>query len=252
MNARSTEPTPTHGWLDSLFLKRLVATPPGRAFLLNFMADAEVSDEGMVFDELLSRVDDPVLHRMVRVHGDDEKRHYAMLRACVDKTGVVPGPVPSELRIANEMDRQLGGIALSFVEGRGSVMEAYVLLLVLEERAVRQFPHIARALAAVDPESAEVVAEVLRDEQRHVLYARAISKKFAPDAATLDAAVTHFRDVERRVYAEHGRAMMRHAVRHGLLDVRGAERLFWRAMAALGGLGRRARVEEPEPAITFA
>jgi hypothetical protein len=219
------------GWLDQLYLRRLVASPRGRSFLLSFMADAEESDEKGVFDHLLARVDDPELHKMVRVHRDDEKRHAEMLRACVVRQGVPAFAVPPELRVVDRIDRLLGGLAAKFVGDERGVMEAYVLLQVIEERAVRQFPGIVRALRPVDPASADTVARVVRDEERHVRYARAISRRYAPDEATLGRTLRRFREVEERAYAAHGRAFAAAVAERDLLTVRGPERFFWRALS---------------------
>jgi hypothetical protein len=223
------------------FLDRLVASPPGRAFLLGFMADAEDSDEASVFDSLLARVDDERLHRMVRIHRDDETRHAAMLRECLARTGVVPEPLPDHLRIIARIDRELDGFAERFVAGEYGVMEAYALLHVIEERAVLQFPYIVRALRPVDPESADVVAAVIRDEERHVGYANAIGRAYAPDAETHARTLHRFRAAEHRAFTAHGADFLRCVVDRELLTVGPIERWLWRALALSSG-GWRAKI----------
>ncbi len=218
--------------VDAFFLSRVVASPRGRAFLLDFMADAEDSDERKVFDTLLARVDDPELHELVRIHRDDELRHAALLRACVARQGVTPDPTPDELHILDRIDRDLGGFVDAFLADRQGVMEAYVLLQVVEERAVLQFPLIVRALAGVDPESAAVLARIVRDEERHVKYAIAISRRYAPDPETLAGTLARVRAVEASAFEAHNRALMRHVARHELLAVPRPARLIWRALAA--------------------
>lgn len=218
-------------WLDRRFLDRLVATPRGRAFLLDFMADAEESDEAGIFDRLLARVDDEALHKLVRIHRDDETRHAQMLRDCVARTGVVPDPLPLELRIVDRIDRELGGFAARFTADQHGVMEAYVLLQVIEERAVRQFPAIEQALRRVDPTTADVVARVIADERRHVGYARAISLRYAPDAATLARTVAAFRAAETRAFEAHGDDVLRVVLERDLLAVGSLERWMWKALA---------------------
>jgi rubrerythrin len=214
------------------FLTRLVASPRGRAFQLAWMADAEVSDEG-VFDDMMERAADPDVQKMIRIHRDDEQRHARLLGECVARTGVRPEPLPHDLRIIQRIDRMLGGAIQAFLgDKHAGIMAAYALLQVVEERGVEQFPHVARALARVDPESAAVVTSIIRDEERHVRYARAISKRTAPDPATLGQSLRHFREIEARSFADHNRAFLRFAVEHDLLAVRGPERLFWRLVAA--------------------
>jgi hypothetical protein len=214
------------------FLGRLARGREGRAFLLGFMADAEDSDEAMVFDTLLARVDDPQLNKLVRIHRDDETRHAAMLRACVERTGIVPVKLPDDLRIVLRIDRELGGFTERFHADDGGVMEAYLLLQVIEERAVMQFPLIARALRPYDPQSADTVMRVVADEERHVRYARAISRKYAPDPQTLRTALARFRAAEARAFVAHGDDFLVHAVDRDLLDVGPMERRLWRWLAA--------------------
>ncbi len=72
-------------FIGSRFLDRLVRTRRGRALLLSFLVDAEEADEKGVFDNLLSRVDDPELQKLVRVHYDDETRHGHPMRQCLDR-----------------------------------------------------------------------------------------------------------------------------------------------------------------------
>ncbi|MGZ5967137.1 MAG: ferritin-like domain-containing protein [Polyangiales bacterium] len=216
--------------LDTLYMRRLVASPEGRAFLFNFMADAEVSDEGMVFEELLARVEDPSLKKMVEKHHDDELRHNQMLLECLRRAGGAPSPVPDDLRITVRLGDMLGTFFDDFFSGKTGVLEAYSLLQVIEERAVKQYPLIAAALREVDPESARVVDEVARDEARHVKYAHAIGRKYAPDAATHEGLLLHYRKVEERAFFEYNRALMGHVQQRGLLRASAPERLFWRAM----------------------
>lgn len=219
-------------FFDTRFMTRLVANPRGRAFILSLMAEAEEADEAGVFDALLERVDDPTLHKMVRRHVDDEARHAKLLRERVRAVGVAPPPVPRALSVVDRINRALGNLGEGFVENQRSVMEAYVLLEVVEERAVEQFPRIAAALDAVDPVSAEVVREIWKDEKRHVLYARAIGEKYAPDAETLAKTRSKFRVVEQRAFDENGGDVLRYALEQNLLELPFVERLMWRAMAA--------------------
>jgi len=220
------------GLIQSRYLDRLVGSRRGRAFLLAFMADAERSDEAAVFDTLLARVDDPELHDMVKLHVADEERHGEILEVCMKRVGVTPLPVPDHLRFIFRLDAALDGFAARFVAGEYGVMEAYLLLQVIEERAVVQYPGIQRALAKVDPEAARVVGTVIADERRHVRYARAISKRYAPNPDALARTLAHFRRAEARAFAEHGQDFLNFAIDRDLLDVRWPERLLWRAIGA--------------------
>ena len=178
----------------------------------------------------------PRLARVVRKHHEDEVRHNRMLLACVERIGVDPGPVPEDFRIGHRLDALLGGFTAQLQAGERGVMEAYALLLVLEERAVKEFPLLIQALERVDPKSASVLREVVADEARHVKYARAICERYAPDEGTLACALERLREVENRAFVGHNAALLRHASEKGLLAVGRVERLLWRAMATVAAL----------------
>ena len=239
--------------LKSLFLSRLVANPRGRAFLLAFMANAEESDEG-AFDELVARADAPEVQKMVRLHRQDEARHGRLLRACVARVGAPDEPLPDELRYIDRLDRMTGGdFRRGFLaDGSGvGIMKVYALLQVVEERGVAQFAIIARALAARDPESARIVREIVGDEERHVKYARAICRRYAPDPATLARTLADFRALEARAFAEHCRDFLGWCVARDLVGRSALERRAWRTIAlASGGAGayrRGGRASWPKP-----
>jgi hypothetical protein len=113
-------------------------------------------------------------------------------------------------------------------------MEAYLFLQVIEERAVYQYPAIERAFAKYDPETAAVIATVIRDETRHVKYCQAIAKRYAPDPQTLQDTLTHFRHVEARSIVEHGHHVTALALDRNLLAVTRPERFMWRTLLTMG------------------
>ena len=214
----STTAVPSAEFFTPAGYARLLGSPRGRAFHLSWMAHAEEADEG-VFDRLLASVDIPELNRMVAIHAGDEQRHAALLRQCAARAGVVPEPVPPELHYIEQLRRLSGGGDLEavFANGHWSIMQIFAMLQVVEERGVRQFPMVAAALRPVDPESADVVAGIIRDEERHVGYARAISRRYAPDPASLEQVLALCRDVEARAFVENERAYLRFAEEHHLL-----------------------------------
>lgn len=218
--------------LRARFFDRMLATPRGRAFVLSFLVGAEAGDEIGVFDRLLARVDDPELQRMVRRHYDDELDHAERFRACLARQDVDPASLPQPISMLPYIDRAVGGFWLDFVADRHGVMEAYLLLQVIEERGVEQYPILARAMAPYDPDSAQVILDIANEEVRHIRYAEAISGRYAPDAATLASTLARFRAAEQRGIDEHGRALLVQVVGAGLLAVRGLEAFAWRALAA--------------------
>jgi rubrerythrin len=219
--------------LNARFLDRLVATPDGRAYLMNALTDAEEADEQGVFDRLVADVTDPQLNKVVRTHRDDETRHGQLMTACLARNGYARDKQPDELRIVPYIARALGdGDGESYLAGRSGVFEAYLFLQVLEERAVAMYPRFAAAIRPHDPQTADVILAIAKDEERHVKYARAVSRRYAPDGATLASKLARFRVAEATAFAAHGRATIRHVLRARLLDVSIPERAMWRAIAA--------------------
>lgn len=218
----TTDATPPDGRLFTpAGYAALLASPRGRAFHLRWMAHAEEADEG-VFDAVLARMEIPELHRLIRIHAEDEQRHAALLRQCAARAGVAPEPVPPELHYIQRIRGMLADEGASLFAG-GDIMLIFAMLQVVEERGVRQFPLVAQALRVHDAESAAVLAGIIRDEQRHVGYASAVSSRFAPDRATLDHVLERCRDVEARAFAENERAYLRFASEHGILPAAGAQ-----------------------------
>lgn len=218
-------------YFDARFLARLCANHDGRAFLLNALADAEEADELGVFDHLIAEVGDPTLKKVIETHRDDELRHAEMMRACLRRNGCPRQPGPVELQIVPYIARALGDGDASLLV-RPAVWEAYAFLEVLEYRAVEEYPRFAAALGATDPETGAVIRAIASDEARHVKYARAVSRRCAPDPDTLERTRAKFRAAEAGAFVAHGRATIRHAVRHRLLAGSTAERVMWRAIAA--------------------
>lgn len=217
------------------FLRTLVATKEGRAHLLHQIADAEGTDEGKVFEHLLAKVDDPKLKQLIEKHKSDELRHEALFRACAERTGATVPPAPSELHMLERLDAALDHFFTRPIEGDRGVMEAYLILQVIEERAMSQFALFEAVFREVDPETADVFAEVGRDEARHLKYCLAISRRYAPDEETRLETLAKFREVEARAFADNGRANFRYVTERGYFQAGWVEMLMWRALTAMQG-----------------
>src|SRR5258706_2576497 len=115
--------------LNLAFMRRLIRTPSGRAHVLSQVADAEGSGgEGRIFDNALSRVEDPELRRMIEKHRDDETRHEQLFLACLARTCVEPEVIPEELKLIGRLDHAMGGVLDRPIVSARGVMEAYLLL----------------------------------------------------------------------------------------------------------------------------
>ena len=240
-SAAESAATPSHqspsapalDWRERLslaFMRQLLATAAGRAHLLSQSADAESSGEARIFDQALARVDDPELQRLIGRHRADELRHEQLFRARLRETMDPPPPVPPELQLIARLDRKLGGVLERTITGDRGVLEAYCLLQALEERAVTQFPLMAAALDAVDPESAKVYRDVLEDEKRHLLYCVAVARRYAKSEAERLEVLQRMREAETQAFADNQMANMKYALESGLIS--GVAALPWRALRA--------------------
>jgi rubrerythrin len=223
-----------HHW----FLSDLFSTAEGRAYVLSQASEAESGGEKRIFDVLLEQVDDPELARMVKKHSEDEVRHAEMYAECAARQGAKLPRIPAELRVIDKVDeaiaRARGGVRFfdeKIHDGR-FVMEGYLFLQVLEERAVQQFSVLAEALRPFDPKSADVIVEIEADERRHLRYCHAISKRYAPSPVVLDETLAKFRRAEAEAYQAHTSESLAFLLDQGFLRSR-SKTLLWRGIGAL-------------------
>ncbi len=214
-----------------IFMRRMVSTAADRAHLLTLVANSERNDEGRIFAALERCGNDPWLAQVVRRHSDDEARHAALLEARITANGAGRPKMPPSLDMLGQLDGALDGLMSRPISTRDEVMRAYLLLQVLEERAVSQLPLFIEAFAEVDPASSAVFTLLLEDERRHLGYCHAIARRYAPSTAVHDATLTHFRQVEARVFGQGTMTNLAFVLQHGLLDGPG-----WRVLARLGSL----------------
>jgi rubrerythrin len=214
--------------LSDRYLHNLVASPAGLAFFLRYLAGLE-QDEIDLFEQLAARAPDERFQKLIRTHREDEARHFELLERCAMSIGPRPILAPIELNPAYRFDQVLCGLAQSFLDGTGEVWEVYSWLQVLEERAVREYPSFARAVATVDTESAEVIRTIIEDERRHVLYAHAVGRKYAPSPAAHQRMLACYRSVEAQVFEVQQRAFLRFLLDEGLLELHRAEAMILRA-----------------------
>lgn len=227
-------PTTLKDTVDSWFLDRLLSTPEGRHHVLSQVADAETSGEARIFEQALARVDDPDLARMIRKHQADEIRHAEIFFERVDATGLPRTAVPEGLRMLEKLDAALGNPLGRPITTREGVMDAYLLLQVIEERAITQFATFIDGFRRHDPKTAEVFELVQKDEERHLRYCHAVSRRYAPDEATRTATLSKLRRVEAEVFKANQLANVDHVLRNKLIGG-AARRLGWRIFAAVGG-----------------
>jgi rubrerythrin len=240
----ANKPTMVGEWLFTRFSDALAASPRGLAYLYKFYAGCEEGDEQGVFDRLLERVEDPELHRLVRKHRDDEVRHAALFRGLQARVGIPDDELPDPVPFVPYIDREIGEISERFIDDRVTVLEAYTMLQVIEESGVCLYPMLARTLARFDPEAAPVVSKIAEDERRHVKYAQAIRRRYAPNPKAADDTLRRYRAAEKRASVKHARALADQVVAHGLISRR-TDRLLFGSVIALRRWQRRLPASSP-------
>jgi rubrerythrin len=230
--------------LQKRYLSQLVSTPRGRGHVLSICVEGESNGEGQVFERALAKVDDPAVAKMIKRHQADEILHTKLFQERLDAQGVEVPPVPDHLKLIDRLDAALGNVIDRKIETREDIMHMYLVLQVIEERAITQFGEIGPAFAAVDPETAATFERVARDEERHLKYCHAIAKRYAPDALVHDRELARYRAIEARVFAETTRDNMAWSLANGVVDFGFFENFFWRGMS---GLTRRTQPTMPTP-----
>jgi rubrerythrin len=214
------------------FLKDLLATPKGRATLLKQASDAEGGDGGEldIFEHMLEVIDDEEVRKLVRVHKADEERHERVFLERMKAAGAEPLPLPRASHLLRRLDEHVGFFTRP-VRDRAGVVEAYLLLLVIEERAMKQFHRWERAfLRAGDAETAAVLRDVRRDEERHLRYCEAITRRYSDDEARRQARLDELRALEAKCFDEVQAINLRVLVDNGLVG-RGWRGALWRFLS---------------------
>ncbi len=216
-----------------LFIRQLVQTKRGRAYIYNQAADAEGSDEGKIFEEILALVDDPKVLKFIEIHQKDEERHAELFLEAAKAIGVALEEVPENLKLLARLDRALGGFFEQFASGKRGIMDMYLLLQVIEERATTQFRLMEPELRKVDVAGADMLVQIANDEVRHLKYCRAISKQYAPSEEQLLSTLREFREIEAKVFGEHARANMENCLNKKLADLSPMQNFVWRGVLAM-------------------
>lgn len=229
--------------LHRAFLGTLLRNPVGKATVLRSLADEEGGNGGEldIFAHMLDVIEDDEVKKLVRLHKSDEERHEQLFLAAVRATGAEPLPIPNDARLLYRLDAHLGFFTRPIVD-RAGVADAYLLLHVIEERALRQFARDRLAFADVgDAATVRVLDEVSADEERHLRYCEAIARKMLPDDDARGRRLAALRALEAKCFAEVQTLMFARFVDAGLVDG-----VLWRGLAAL------ARRDAPAPLAGIA
>lgn len=219
--------------LQKLFMKELLSTPRGRATLLKQLSDAEGGDGGEldIFTHILDVLDDEEVKKLVRIHKEDEERHERLFAERAASNGVAPFKLPSEAHLLRRIDKQVGFFSKP-VTDRSGVVEAYLLLLVIEERAILQFDKYIEAFRAQgDSETVAVMESIKADEARHLRYCEAISKRYSDDEAVRQTRLAYYRGLESQCFDEVQAMNLRMLVNNGFVGHSFFTKLLWGALS---------------------
>jgi rubrerythrin len=240
--------------LNVLFLKQLLRSPRGRAYFFAQLAEVEGADEVRIFEQLERLTQDPELQRMIRRHAADERRHAELLEERVRSTRAPRPRVPRELNVLTRIDALVGRLSQP-PANREEAALVYALLQVIEERVAEQYALYVEALRDVDPESAEILETIRRDEELHLRYCRAITQRLGAPPQVLDEELKRYRAAEAYVFLITNHDVLRHILREGLLEqpwwVRAAWLIASTGVTALTPKPRAfTRWAPPRPALT--
>lgn len=221
-------------WIHQQFLSSLLATPRGRSFALTQAGIAESTDEGEIFNQLRTRVEDHELARLVKWHADDEERHAKVYLAAADRQGVPRPEIPENVQVLPMLNARIGVFGRP-LERREDVMDAYLVLQVIEERAIEQFAILEPILRRYDVRTADEMVEIGKDETRHLRYCHAITRRYAPSEARRIARLHEFRVAEASAFREHQANGLAYILANGYLPK--ATAWLWKNAIALSGQG---------------
>ena len=238
--------------LQRLFLSELLATPRGKATFLTQLADAEGGDGGEldIFAHVLDVLDPTPpppsadeggsaemelgreVAKLVRVHKADEERHEKLFHDRAVASGGEVFKLPAESHLLRRLDQHVGFFSKPVVDKAG-VVDAYLLLLVIEERAIKQFDKYAAAFAALgEDETVAVLAQIKADEARHLRYCEAISRRYSSDEAARQERLAHFRALEEKCFDEVQAMNLRILVDNGFVGHTWWTRVLWSTLSS--------------------
>lgn len=228
-------------FVDGKVRQQIWTQDSAKAYVLSSYADAEGSGENKVFERALARADDPKLKRMIAKHSADEVRHEAMLTDRREALGLPLHRVPARMKTIDLLSDEAGGVLDLPMDCDAHIAEVYALLLVIEERALTEFPKSARIARLVgDEQTAAIFDEIAADEALHLKYCWAVGTRYGGEG--FEARVDELRLLEARVYGRNSRNIALHLLNEGLLKL---PPLIEVALRSLVGMGEAFDLSRP-------
>jgi len=129
-------------------------------------------------------------------------------------------PNPLNSRCSRQIADGSGGFERG-VHTAEDVVATYAMLFVIEKRGVEQFPFLAEAFRAVDPQTADTYERVARDERGHVRFCETIGRHYAADEETWQSAVARARVLEESAFMAVGAANLAYCAERGWVQLDG-------------------------------
>lgn len=186
--------------------ERILANQEAYHFLLNALAVGEI-DSSVGIDKLANLVRDPVLKRKtLRLYGDEVKHGRLFSRRLKD-FGLEPKPMDQRLDYETFLHEVEFGLDNGRLEVNKPLEDEEIIKFlascqVREERACRELTGMMECFEK-DRKTARVLAEIMKDEYRHVGYAMAGLEHYARKGyrPMIKRLLTGYRRLEAKVHA---------------------------------------------------
>ena len=166
---------------------------PRMVLLLNYYRDAELRGANLLF-RLMSHLDDADSQVKLSLHLADETRHAWLWTKRITEMGGAPATVG---------DGYQTRIGLRVVPR--NLIDILALTVVVEERSFQRYTEHAQR-PGIEPEVAEILREVTKDEKWHIAWIKGKLEEIATvevgGIEKMHAALERYREIDRQVYGE--------------------------------------------------
>lgn len=185
-------------------LTGIFSDPLLRGWFLNIAAQNEATSGIDVFAAMRQALPGSV-HGLIGRHERDESRHIYALTSRTKALGFSPGKVSGGLELFAALHSELGSPVEPPDGEELSPAKIVALVQVAEERALLQYSFVGPAMRPMDPESADLLASIAKDERRHILYCGRYAQALGLD---LSAELEQARAADRKIFPEFMAAVL--------------------------------------------
>ncbi len=201
-------------WLQQEFYTSVVRAPRALAWFQNLYWAIEAYGEVPNLDHITGRLGDEWLERNLTKHMRDEERHARLWSDLLHARGDFnPAQLPPwantvaafhEAGWLGMLERLTNGDPVDSVE----LIPFFAALHILEVDGVERFSLFAQVARPIDPQTAEVLDSIIKDEQFHVWYTREavlrLGKRLGCEPYALECIAQARSAYEKRLLASTG------------------------------------------------